>query len=168
MNHFVFFFPQAMKVPEKRQRLSEVMPIIRSMSIPQKLAMATLISTRISNTTSGPLEEVDILLNESNSRENASKELMLPISMDIAKIISDDSTENIEVEENEEDTPEVLPEVNRSALNKSNANDPSSTLTLFSTVKWQKVSILTCPLVVNFIKIYLSSVYFSQRDKRFS
>lgn len=96
-------------MPEKREQIGEVIPIIRSMSPPQKLAMATLISTRISNndTTSPPLEEVRSLL---GNRENASRELMLPISMDIAKIISNDS-ESEESDEDEDVMPEALPEV---------------------------------------------------------
>lgn len=100
-----------MKMPEKREQIGEVIPIIRSMSPPQKLAMATLISTRISNneTTSPPLEEVQSLLGSGN-RENASRELMLPISMDIAKIISNDS-DSEESEEDEDEMPEALPEV---------------------------------------------------------
>lgn len=101
-----------MKVPEKREQIGEVIPIIRSMSAPQKLAMATLISKRISNnTTSPPFEEVRSLFGGDN-RENASRELMLPISMDIAKIISDDSAEE-SGEEDAEETPEALPEVSR-------------------------------------------------------
>lgn len=100
-----------MKTPEKREQIGEVIPIIRSMSPPQKLAMATLISTRISNndTTSPPLEEVRSLVGGGN-RENASRELMLPISMDIAKIISNDS-DSEESEEDEDAMPEALPEV---------------------------------------------------------
>lgn len=103
-----------MKIPEKREQIGEVIPIMRSMSPPQKLAMATLISTRISNndTTFPRLEEARSLLGDGNRRENASRDLMLPISMDIAKIISDsDSDESNEEEEDE--MPEVLPEVSR-------------------------------------------------------
>lgn len=101
-----------MKTPEKREQIGEVIPIIRSMSPPQKLAMATIISTRISNndTTSPPLEEVQSLLGGGN-RENASRELMLPISMDIAKIISNDSDSEESEEEDEDEMPEALPEV---------------------------------------------------------
>ncbi|XP_012061227.1 PREDICTED: uncharacterized protein LOC105624479 [Atta cephalotes] len=100
----------AMKIPEKREQIGEVIPIIRSMSQPQKLAMATLISTRISNndTTSSPLEEVESFLD--GNRENASRDLMLPISMDIAKIISNDSDSEESEEEDEDELPEVLPE----------------------------------------------------------
>lgn len=103
-----------MKIPEKREQIGEVIPIMRSMSPPQKLAMATIISTRISNndTTFPPLEEAQSLLGDGNQRENASRELMLPISMDIAKIISSDDSDSEESNEEEEDQmPEALPEV---------------------------------------------------------
>ncbi|KAG7208593.1 hypothetical protein KM043_014803 [Ampulex compressa] len=95
---------KAMRLPEKRERLGQVIPIIRSMSPPQKMAMGSLISTRISNndTDSSPLEEVRSLFGDGN-RENATSELLLPISMDIAKILSEDPTD-------EEETPEELPE----------------------------------------------------------
>ncbi|EGI61959.1 Protein spaetzle [Acromyrmex echinatior] len=109
----------AMKTPEKREQIGEVIPIIRSMSQPQKLAMATLISTRISNndTTSSPLEEVESLLG--GNRENASRDLMLPISMDIAKIISNDSDSEESEEEDEDEMPEVLPEAQELRLVRS-------------------------------------------------
>ncbi|KAL6429264.1 hypothetical protein ACFW04_008166 [Cataglyphis niger] len=103
---------KAMKIPEKREQIGEVIPIMRSMSSPQKLAMATIISTKISNndTTFPPLEEARSLLGDGNRRENASRELMLPISMDIAKIISDDSDSDESNEEEEDEMPEALPE----------------------------------------------------------
>lgn len=102
-----------MKRPEKREQIGEVIPIMRSMSPPQKLAMATIISTKISNndTTFPPLEKAQSLLGDGNRRENASRELMLPISMDIAKIISDDSDSEESNEEEEDEMPETLPEV---------------------------------------------------------
>lgn len=99
-----------MKIPEKREQIGEVIPIMRSMSPSQKLAMATLISSRISNndTTFPSLEEAQALLSDGNQRENASRELMLPISMDIAKIISESDESN---EEEEDEMSEALPEV---------------------------------------------------------
>lgn len=99
-------------MPEKREQIGEATPIIHSISPSQKLAMTTLISTRISNneTISSPLEEVQSLFGSGN-RENASRELMLPISMDIAKIVSNDSDSEESEEENEDEMPEVLPEV---------------------------------------------------------
>ncbi|XP_015601905.1 uncharacterized protein LOC107270945 isoform X2 [Cephus cinctus] len=89
----------ALKWPEKREQIGEVVPIMRSMSPPQKLVMGTLISSRISkNETASPapLEEIQSMFSE-ESRENATRDLMLPISVDIAKILT-------------EDTPEELPE----------------------------------------------------------
>ena len=82
---------------------------MRSISSPQKLATVTLISTRISNndTTFPPLETQSLL--GDGKRENASRELMLPINVDIAKIISEDSEESDE--EGEDGMLEALPEV---------------------------------------------------------
>lgn len=114
-----------MKIPEKHEQIGEVIPIMRSMSPPQKLAMATIISTRISNndTTFPSLEEAQSLLGDGNQRENASRELMLPISMDIAKIISSEDSDSEESNEEEEDEmPEALPEVSRNVQIKNNAN----------------------------------------------
>jgi len=97
-------------MPEKRGQIGEVIPKTHSMLPPQKLT--TLISTRISNnnTTSQSLEEIQSLLG--GNRENASRELKLPISRDIAKIIANDSdSEESEEEEDEDEMPEALPEV---------------------------------------------------------
>ncbi|XP_077268926.1 neurotrophin 1 isoform X2 [Temnothorax americanus] len=97
-------------MPEKREQIGEVIPKIRSTSPPQKLA--TLISTKISNndTTSPPLEEIQSLVGGGN-RENASRELMLPSNMAIAKIISNDSdSDESEEEEDSDEMPEALPE----------------------------------------------------------
>ncbi|XP_071571712.1 uncharacterized protein Nt1 [Temnothorax nylanderi] len=97
-------------MPDKREQIGEVIPKIRSTSPPQKLA--TLISTKISNndTISPPLEAVQSLVGGGN-RENASRELMLPSSMAIAKIISNDSdSEESEEEEDSDEMPEALPE----------------------------------------------------------
>lgn len=91
-----------MKVAEKREQIGQVLPIIRNMSQPQKLALASLVSSRISNNGSLPHDEIHSLL-VGNSRINATRELMLPISMDIAKILTE--------EERIEGLPEELPEV---------------------------------------------------------
>ncbi|XP_025156704.1 neurotrophin 1 isoform X1 [Harpegnathos saltator] len=102
---------EAIKLPEKQEQISERISSARSVSPPQKLSMAALISKRMStnDTTSSSLEEARSLLG--GSRANASRELKLPISMDIAKIISDDSAEETEEEDDdEEDAPEALPE----------------------------------------------------------
>lgn len=88
--------------------------------------MTALIAKRTSNndTTSSTFEEVRSLL--SNSRANASRELVLPINMDIAKIISEDSEETDE-EEDEEDAPEPLPEVSENLITPSSVNIQSQT-----------------------------------------
>ncbi|XP_043274934.1 neurotrophin 1 [Venturia canescens] len=94
----------AMKVPEKREQIGQVLPIIRNMSGPQKLALASLVSSRISSNESLtlPYDEAHSFLGGGDARTNATRELMLPISMDIAKILTE--------EENLEELPEELPE----------------------------------------------------------
>lgn len=105
-----------MKLPEKREQVGEQISSTRSMSSSQKLSITALIAKRISNndTTSLSFEEVRPTLG--NSRANASRELMLPINVDIAKIISDDSAEENDDEDDEEDAPEILPEVSERLL----------------------------------------------------
>ncbi|XP_014477606.1 PREDICTED: uncharacterized protein LOC106746022 [Dinoponera quadriceps] len=102
---------KAMKLPEKQEQIGEQMQLARSVSPPpQKLSMAALIAKRTSNsdTTSPSLEETRPPIG--GSRANVSRELMLPINMDITKIISDDSAEETDEEEDEDDAPEALPE----------------------------------------------------------
>ncbi|XP_046436240.1 uncharacterized protein LOC124188019 [Neodiprion fabricii] len=85
----------AVKVPEKQAQLSQVLPIIRSMSPPQKRAMAVLVTTRMShNDTTLPFDKVEALFG-GNDKKNVTRDLMLPISMDIAKIIADDIPEDL-------------------------------------------------------------------------
>lgn len=115
-----------MKLPEKREQIGEQISTARSVSTatkpPQKLSMAALIAKRKSNinndTTSPSSEEARFLIG--SSRANVSRDLKLPISMDITKIISDDSAEEIDEEEDdddeEEDMPEVLPEVSEKLI----------------------------------------------------
>lgn len=82
-------------VPEKRAQLGQVLPIIRSMSPPQKRAMAVLVTTRMShNDTSLPFDQVEALFG-GDDKKNVTRDLMLPISMDIAKIIADDIPEDL-------------------------------------------------------------------------
>jgi len=98
-----------MKISEKQEQISEVIP--RARDLPQKLA--ALIS---SNTTSSSLEEVRPLAGGGN-RGNASRELTLPVNMDVTRIISEDSEESEESDEDE--TAEALPEVSQSVQIKS-------------------------------------------------
>ncbi|XP_012287933.1 neurotrophin 1 [Orussus abietinus] len=85
------------RTKEKRNQISEVVPVIRNTSRPQRRLMGSLISSRISNnvTITPLLEDVEPLLGSNNSRENATRELMLPIDADIAKIITDDTPEEL-------------------------------------------------------------------------
>lgn len=145
---------------------------MHSMSSPQKLTMETIIPTRISNndTSFPPLEEAQSLLGDRNQRENASRELMLPINMDIAKIISSADSDSEESNEEEEDeTPEALPEVSWNVQIKNN-----KFMRRTFTHKWSIVprlffyhrrtngrkSSLTCPLIINF-KRFISLVNYN-------
>ncbi|EZA52542.1 uncharacterized protein LOC105281847 isoform X1 [Ooceraea biroi] len=95
---------KGMKASEKQ--VGKVISTIRGTSTSQKLA--ALIPT---SSASRVLKEVQSTLNgSSSSRENASRELKLPISMDIAKIISEDSDLDESEEEDNEEMPEALPE----------------------------------------------------------
>jgi len=77
----------------------------------QKLTIST---RRFNNDTSSPSsKEASSVLKRSGSRENASRELKLPISEDIAKIISEDSDLDESEQESDEETPEALPEVSQ-------------------------------------------------------
>ncbi|XP_075233652.1 neurotrophin 1 [Lycorma delicatula] len=68
----------AMLKPGARQRLAQVMPILRTMSGPQRLALAALVSAQVMASPESPaLPAVD-------RSQNITSELMLPISMDIA------------------------------------------------------------------------------------
>nr|XP_012228352.1 PREDICTED: uncharacterized protein LOC105675647 [Linepithema humile] len=106
---------KAMKIPEKREQIGEVVP--RARSRPQKLA--ALASTKISNsTTFSPLEVVRSLAG-GGSRRNASRELTLPINMDVTRIISED-TDSEESESGEDATLEALPEAQELRLVRPN------------------------------------------------
>lgn len=68
----------AMARPGARQRLAQVMPILRTMSGPQRLALAGLVTSQLMSppgVTPPPLNM---------TKNNLTAELMLPISMDIA------------------------------------------------------------------------------------
>ncbi|XP_068082927.1 uncharacterized protein NT1 [Anabrus simplex] len=72
----------AMKRPEMRRQLGQVLPILRSMSPAQKLALATILTSRLGVASGGfgPQQLVHML----GSAQQ--KELMLPLSMDIANM----------------------------------------------------------------------------------
>jgi hypothetical protein len=75
----------------------------------------TISTRRFDNdTSSSSSKETSSTLNRENgSRENADRELKLPISADIAKIISEDSDPDESEQESIEETPEALPEVSQ-------------------------------------------------------
>ncbi|XP_073982606.1 neurotrophin 1 isoform X2 [Rhodnius prolixus] len=69
----------ALKRPEGRKRLGQVLPIVRLMSPPQRLALASLVMAQV---LAGPSDHSAPL----NKSENVTSQLMLPISMDIANM----------------------------------------------------------------------------------
>ncbi|KAH0951615.1 hypothetical protein HN011_009380 [Eciton burchellii] len=93
------------RASEKQERIGK--STVRSMS--QRLTIST---RRFDNdTSSSSSKETPSTLNRENgSRENADRELKLPISADIAKIISEDSDPDESEQESVEETPEALPE----------------------------------------------------------
>lgn len=102
------------KVPEKREQISGVVPRARSRS--PKLAT---VSMKVSNNaTLSSLEEVRSLADGGN-RGNASRELTLPVDMDVVRIVSEDTDSEESGESSEDETPETLPEVSQSGQIKS-------------------------------------------------
>ncbi|RZF47759.1 hypothetical protein LSTR_LSTR006023 [Laodelphax striatellus] len=68
----------AMNKPGAKLRLSQVMPILRTMSGPQRLALAALVSAQVMASPREPLPPPH------DPHHNATAQLMLPISQDIA------------------------------------------------------------------------------------
>lgn len=83
----------AMKKPSAKQKLAQVLPIIRAMSRSQRLTLATLVLKQImgnSNSASSPLTALDQQPNLEfmQKSDNLTAELMIPISLDIASIFN--------------------------------------------------------------------------------
>ncbi|XP_039301180.1 neurotrophin 1-like, partial [Nilaparvata lugens] len=68
----------AMNKPGAKLRLSQVMPILRTMSGPQRLALAALVSAQVMASPREPLPPPH------DPAHNVTSQLMLPISQDIA------------------------------------------------------------------------------------
>lgn len=71
----------AMKKPGTKQRIAQVLPIIRSMSPTQRLTLATLVLNQLMTKSIKPNLESTYSLSD-----NTTSELMVPISADIASI----------------------------------------------------------------------------------
>lgn len=72
----------AMKKPSAKQRLAQVLPIIRSMSPSQRLTLATLVLKQLMSKSEQPnISFID-------QSDNKTSELMIPISLDIASIFN--------------------------------------------------------------------------------
>jgi hypothetical protein len=84
----------ALKRPEMSQQLSQVLPILRSMSSPQRLTLAALLTAQVmsSPTSASPtLDEVLAMFgvgaqDGEEERKNMTSSLLLPLSLDIANM----------------------------------------------------------------------------------
>ncbi|KAK9498656.1 hypothetical protein O3M35_003237 [Rhynocoris fuscipes] len=72
----------ALKKPDGRNKLGQVLPIVRLMSPPQRLALASLVMAQV---LAGPGDPVPTMTTD-KTETNVTSQLMLPISMDIAKM----------------------------------------------------------------------------------
>ena len=85
---------EALKRPEMSQQLSQVLPILRSMSPPQRLTLAALLTAQVmsSPTSESPtLDQVIAMFGVGpqggdEQRQNMTSSLLLPLSLDIANI----------------------------------------------------------------------------------
>jgi len=85
---------EALKRPEMSQQLSQVLPILRSMSPPQRLTLAALLTAQVmaSPTSQAPtLDQVIAMFgvgpqDGDEQRQNMTSSLLLPLSLDIANI----------------------------------------------------------------------------------
>ncbi|XP_046664699.1 neurotrophin 1 [Homalodisca vitripennis] len=68
----------AMSKPGARQRLAQVMPILRTMSATQRLALAGLVTSQLMAAPGAPPPQINA------TKTNLTDDLMIPISMDIA------------------------------------------------------------------------------------
>nr|CAD7196134.1 unnamed protein product [Timema douglasi] len=89
----------AMKRPEMSHLIGQVLPIIRSMSPPQRLTLATLLTAQVMSSPNGvppSLQQVVSMFGEHSGqgteKRNILSELLLPISIDIANMFRGAST----------------------------------------------------------------------------
>ncbi|CAG2059552.1 unnamed protein product [Timema podura] len=89
----------AMKRPEMSHLIGQVLPIIRSMSPPQRLTLATLLTAQVMSSPNGvppSLQQVVSMFGERSGqgteKRNILSELLLPISIDIANMFRGAST----------------------------------------------------------------------------
>jgi hypothetical protein len=85
---------EALKRPEMSEQLGQVLPIIRSMSLPQRLTLAALLTAQVTSspTSASPtLDQVVAMFgvgpqDGEEERKNMTSALLLPLSLDIANI----------------------------------------------------------------------------------
>jgi hypothetical protein len=96
---------EALKRPEMSQQLSQVLPILRSMSPPQRLTLAALLTAQVmsSPTSESPtLDQVIAMFgvgpqDGEEQRQNMTSSLLLPLSLDIANIFRGAASKTPEV-----------------------------------------------------------------------
>lgn len=79
----------AMKKPSAKQKLAQVLPIIRAMSPSQRLTLATLVLKQMMSSKSAAVATAQQSGMElMDKSDNRTSELMIPISLDIASIFN--------------------------------------------------------------------------------
>ncbi|PNF39081.1 hypothetical protein B7P43_G04352 [Cryptotermes secundus] len=85
---------EALKRPEMSQQLGQVLPIIRSMSPPQRLTLAALLTAQVMSSPTSEAPTLDQVIamfaggpeEDEEQRKNMTSALLLPLSLDIANI----------------------------------------------------------------------------------
>jgi len=85
---------EALKRPEMSQQLSQVLPILRSMSPPQRLTLAALLTAQVMSSPTSQAPTLDQVIamfgvgqqDGDEQRQNMTSSLLLPLSLDIANI----------------------------------------------------------------------------------
>jgi hypothetical protein len=85
---------EALKRPEMSQQLSQVLPILRSMSPPQRLTLAALLMAQVMSSPTSEAPTLDQVIamfgvgpqDGDEQRQNMTLSLLLPLSLDIANI----------------------------------------------------------------------------------
>ncbi|PSN36413.1 hypothetical protein C0J52_25455 [Blattella germanica] len=85
---------EALKRPEMSQQIGQVLPILRSMSPPQRLTLAALLTAQVMSSPSSASPTLDQVIamfgvgphDGEEKRKNMTSSLLLPLSLDIAKI----------------------------------------------------------------------------------
>ena len=99
---------EALKRPEMSQQLSQVLPILRSMSPPQRLTLAALLTAQVMSSPTSEAPTLDQVIamfgvgpqDGDEQRQNMTSSLLLPLSLDIANIFRGAAAKTPEVSSN--------------------------------------------------------------------